>query len=71
MATKTHYTYSQNSDTIAHSDRELYHLQSLLQAAGPETFGYTIVWTIFVKWSWHRQYLKRNKGQLHCFVTYR
>jgi len=43
MATKTHYTYSQNSDTIAHSDRELYHLQSLLQAAGPETFGYTIV----------------------------
>jgi hypothetical protein len=27
----------------APSGRELYHLQFLLQAASPETFGYTIV----------------------------
>jgi hypothetical protein len=40
---KTHYTDSQNSDTIAPSDRELYHLQFSLQAASPETFGYTLV----------------------------
>jgi hypothetical protein len=40
---KTHYTDSQNSDTTAYSGRELYHLQFLLQAAGPETFGYTLI----------------------------
>jgi hypothetical protein len=40
---KTHYTNSQNSDTIASSGRELYHLQFSLQAASPETFGYTLV----------------------------
>jgi hypothetical protein len=34
---------SQNSDTTAPSDRELYHLQFSLQAANPETFGYTLV----------------------------
>jgi hypothetical protein len=39
-----HYTYSQNSDTAAPSGRELYHLQFSLQAASPETFGYTVVY---------------------------
>jgi hypothetical protein len=40
---KTHYADSQNSDTTAPSGRELYHLQFSLQAASPETFGYTLV----------------------------
>jgi hypothetical protein len=40
---KTHQTDSQNSDTTAPSGRELYHLQFSLQAASPETFGYTLV----------------------------
>jgi len=35
---KTHQTDSQNSDTIAPSGRELYHLQFSLQAASPEIF---------------------------------
>jgi hypothetical protein len=30
---KTHYTDSQNSDTTAHSGKELYHLQFSVQAA--------------------------------------
>jgi hypothetical protein len=41
---KTHWTDSQNSDTTAPSGRQLYHLQFSLQAAGPETFGYTLVY---------------------------
>jgi hypothetical protein len=32
-----------NSDTTAPSGRELYHLQFSLQAANPETFGYTVI----------------------------
>jgi hypothetical protein len=40
---KNHWTDSQNSDTTAHNGRELYHLQFSLQAASPETFGYTLV----------------------------
>jgi hypothetical protein len=40
---KPHYTGSQNSNTSALSVRELYHLQFSLQAASPETFGYTLV----------------------------
>jgi hypothetical protein len=40
---KTHYTDSQNSDTTAPSGRKLHHLQFSLQAASPETFGYTVV----------------------------
>jgi hypothetical protein len=40
---KTHQTDSQNNDTTASSGRELYHLQFSLQAASPETFGYTLV----------------------------
>jgi hypothetical protein len=40
---KTHLTDSQNRDTTAPSVRELYHLQFSLQAASPETFGYTLV----------------------------
>jgi hypothetical protein len=40
---KTHYTDSQNGDTTAPSGKELYHLQFSLQAASPETSGYTFV----------------------------
>jgi hypothetical protein len=40
---KTHQTDSQNSDTTAPSGRELCHLQFLLQAASPETYGYSLV----------------------------
>jgi len=32
-----------NSNTTAPSGRELYHLQFSLQAAGPETLGYTLL----------------------------
>jgi hypothetical protein len=42
---KTHYTDSQNSDTIAPNGRELYHLQFSLQDASPETFGHTLLCT--------------------------
>jgi len=41
---KTHQTDSPNSDTVAPSGRGLYHLLFSLQAAGPETFGYTLVY---------------------------
>jgi len=40
---KTHLTDSQNSDTIAPTGTELYHVQLSLQAASPETFGYTLI----------------------------
>jgi hypothetical protein len=40
---KPRYTDSQNSDTTAPSDTELYHLQFSLQAARPEMFGYPLV----------------------------
>jgi hypothetical protein len=40
---KTHFTDSQNSDTTSSSGIELYHLQFSLQAASPETSGYTLV----------------------------
>jgi hypothetical protein len=40
---KAHWTDSQNSDITTLSGRELYHLQFSLQAASPETFGYTLV----------------------------
>jgi hypothetical protein len=41
MAAK--FTDSQYSDTTAPSGGELYHLQFSLQAASPETYGYTLV----------------------------
>jgi hypothetical protein len=44
---KTHLTESQNSDTTAPSGRELCHVQFSLQAASPETFGYTLVHVLF------------------------
>jgi hypothetical protein len=43
---KSHWTDSQNSDTIAPSGRELYHLEFSLRAASPETSGYTIVYQL-------------------------
>jgi hypothetical protein len=42
MAAKLIRLTQKNSDTTASSGRELYHLQFSLQAAGPETFGYTL-----------------------------
>jgi hypothetical protein len=47
MAAKSTKSDSQNSDTTARSGRELYHLQFSLQAASPETFGYSLVLTIY------------------------
>jgi hypothetical protein len=44
---KTHQTDSQNSNTTAPSGTELYHLQFSLQAASPETFGYTHTFCIY------------------------
>jgi len=41
---KNHYTASKNSDINAHSGRKMYNSQFLLQAASPETFGYTLVY---------------------------
>jgi hypothetical protein len=41
-------TDSQNSDTTATSGRELYHLQFSLQAASPETFGYTLILLFYI-----------------------
>jgi len=46
---KIHYTDSQNNDTTAPSGRERYHLQFSLQAASPETFGYTLVFCSIIK----------------------
>jgi hypothetical protein len=48
---ETHKTDSQNSDTTAPSGRKLYHLQFILQAAGPETFGYTLLQLQVVGWT--------------------
>jgi hypothetical protein len=46
MAAKLTRLTWQNSETSAPSGgRELYHLQFSLQAASPETFGYTLVRT--------------------------
>jgi hypothetical protein len=45
---KIHYTDSQNSDVTAPNGRELYHFQFSLQAASPETFGYTLVTSTFL-----------------------
>jgi hypothetical protein len=47
---KTHYTDSQNGDITAPSGTELYLLQFSLQAASPETYGYTLVYC-HEKWS--------------------
>jgi hypothetical protein len=41
---KTQYTDSQNSNTTAPGGRELHHMQFSLQAASPETFGYTLLY---------------------------
>jgi hypothetical protein len=43
---KIHQTDSQNSYTTAPNDRELYHMQFLLQAANPKTSGYTLIFFI-------------------------
>jgi hypothetical protein len=45
---KTRSNDSQNSDTTASIGRELYYLQFSLQAANPETFGYTFVFALLV-----------------------
>jgi hypothetical protein len=45
---RTHYTDSQHSDTTAPSGKELYQLQFPLQAASPETFGYVLVFQMYL-----------------------
>jgi hypothetical protein len=40
---RTHRTDSQNSDTTAPSGRDIYYMQFSLQAASPETVGYTLI----------------------------
>jgi hypothetical protein len=45
---KIHWTDSKNSDTTAFSGRERYHVQFSLQAASPETSGYTLVYVCVV-----------------------
>jgi len=57
---KTHYTDSQNSDTIAPSGRELYYdLHFSLQTTSPETFGYTLL-------CWHNSNIRY--GNQDCDV---
>jgi hypothetical protein len=46
---ETHKTDSQNFDTAASSGRKLYHLQFSLQAASPETYGYSLIHHIGLK----------------------
>jgi hypothetical protein len=41
-------------DTTAPSSKELYHLQFSLQAASPETFGYTLVFRKFRNYDIHQ-----------------
>jgi hypothetical protein len=43
MAAKLTTLTHKKNDTTAPSDRELHHLEFSLQAAGPDTFGYTLV----------------------------
>jgi hypothetical protein len=43
--------WPQNSNTVATSGRELYHLQFSIQAASPESFGYTLVSMLLVVFS--------------------
>jgi hypothetical protein len=61
---KTRQTDSQNSDTTTPSGRELYHLQFSLQAASPETFGYTLVYAYKNKHSL-RSNIKGYSGKTH------
>jgi hypothetical protein len=67
---KTHWNDSQNSDTIASSGRVLYHLQFSLQAASPETFGYTLVLTAAMHSSvWHFEYRNWLWETFHAYWT--
>jgi hypothetical protein len=43
LAAKITRLTRKNGDTTAPSGRELYHFQFSLQAASPETFGYTLL----------------------------
>jgi hypothetical protein len=45
---RTHQTEPPNSDLTAPSGRELYSLQFSLQAASPESFGYTLISHLYV-----------------------
>jgi hypothetical protein len=56
---KTRQTDSQHSDTTEPNGRELYHLQFSLQAAGPESFGYTFPFLF-----------KINTEQTNCGISY-
>jgi hypothetical protein len=64
---KTHQADSQNSDTTACSGRELYHLQFSLQAASPETFGYTIACNFYYKTPCSNLFQCALDWALHCY----
>jgi len=49
---KTHNYDSQNSDITVPSGRESYHLKFSLQAATPETFGYTLLFIHTYTYMW-------------------
>jgi hypothetical protein len=69
---KTHYTDSQNSDTTAPCGRELCHLQFSLQAANPETFGYTLVLANISESCFLRPHgVVKNLYYIHCFQKYK
>jgi hypothetical protein len=60
---------TQNNDITAPSGRELYHLQFSLQAASPDTFGYTLVYSfvlynfVFVCWRLQWRNVKEDRVQ--------
>jgi hypothetical protein len=75
---KNHYTDSQNSDTTAPSGWELYHLQFSLQAASPETFGYTVTCIVGLIFSfldfpcaWTRKTHETERMSKHSHRTFR
>jgi hypothetical protein len=64
---KIRYTESQNSDKTAPSGRELYRIQFSLQAASPETFGYTLVQEItFYLRRWYEVCSRHYVTGIYC-----
>jgi hypothetical protein len=61
---KTHQTGSQNSDTTAPIGRELYRLEFSLEAASPETFGYTLVHNTEVCHFWTERVARRTSASI-------
>jgi hypothetical protein len=61
---RTHWTDSQGGDAIASGGEEPGHLQFSLRAASPETFGYTLVFTLL----WESYILKYLNYKFTCFI---